>query len=227
MVEAVKDLAAALAKARKAFPAVVKNKTGQARGGKYKYADLSSILDAVTGPLSDNGLAVTQVPKLAEAGVMVLETRIMHCSGESIFGTFPLPVGVSSQEMGSALTYARRYALSAMLSIAADDDDDGAEAQHIQPTPPPAPAAAPKPATKASPPTWRGGVSKVEEVLPGRAWKIVGSMAEEFFTSKPEHADVARSAATAKGQVTILFHKTAKKNNECDAVDPVIKENVA
>jgi hypothetical protein len=105
-----------------------KDNEGQARGGKYKYADLASVMDAVREPLSANGLSVTQAPTMNGDG-FVLVSRLMHTSGQWLEATYPLSANVSSQEMGSAITYGRRYCTLALLGIAADEDDDGAQAK--------------------------------------------------------------------------------------------------
>lgn len=96
------------------------------RGGKAsRYADLGAVWDAVKEPLKDNGFAVIQVPQF-EGDTMYLETILLHVSGEKMTGRYPLrPAKPDPQGFGSAITYARRYALSAMLGVVADDDDDG------------------------------------------------------------------------------------------------------
>lgn len=92
---------------------------------KNRYASLDAILDAARPVLSKHGLALSQEPVFddGKAGVV---TRIIHAGGESRESTLLLPLrDQSAQGVGSALTYARRYAVSSVLGIAADDDDDG------------------------------------------------------------------------------------------------------
>lgn len=118
-------LAAALAKARVDFPTITRDKkvTVQTKtGGSYSfmYAPLDSILNAVTGPLSANGLVIVQT--LDEGGLV---TMLLHESGAYIDGRVELPNNVDIQGLGSAVTYLRRYAIQAMLGIAAEEDDDG------------------------------------------------------------------------------------------------------
>lgn len=95
---------------------------------KSKYADLAAIFDAVRKPLAAQGLIVTQTTELREGG-FVLVTTLAHSSGQFIKSEYPLPVAGKPQEVGSALTYARRYSLSAITGIAADEDDDANAAQ--------------------------------------------------------------------------------------------------
>lgn len=98
-----------------------------------KYATLSSILGVVLPVLAENGLFLTQQPEYdPELALVTVTTVFFHCeSGEQVASSLPLPVPASatSQQVGSAITYGRRYPLLAMLGLAAsDDDDDGAAA---------------------------------------------------------------------------------------------------
>jgi len=90
---------------------------------KSKYATLENIIEHITDPLAKNKLTFSQFPDGAG-----LTTILMHESGEWMKATMPLHMGSKPQEQGSALTYARRYALSAVLGLAVDEDDDGNEA---------------------------------------------------------------------------------------------------
>ena len=89
---------------------------------KAKYASLAAILDVVREPLAKNGLAVTQTLETNGAGLYLRTT--LRYGTEFIDSTYPLPSNAKPQEFGSHLTYARRYSLSALLNISADDDDD-------------------------------------------------------------------------------------------------------
>ena len=115
--EQIDELAGALAKAQGMMENAVMNRTNP--HFKSKYADLAAIFDAARKPLSANGLAIVQT-----IGDGVLHTRLLHTSGQWIASEHPLPMSGKPQEIGSALTYARRYSLSALLGIAADEDDD-------------------------------------------------------------------------------------------------------
>lgn len=93
---------------------------------KSKYADLSSVWLAAQAGLKANGLAVVQNITTTEFGVEC-RTRVLHSSGQWL-ECGPLTVPLSkpdAQGVGSAITYARRYGLSATLGIVADEDDDG------------------------------------------------------------------------------------------------------
>lgn len=127
--DTIAELSKALTKFQKSAPKIVKDKTAKVptKNGSeysYKYADLSTIWDAIRGALADNELSVAQSPTTLQ-GDEALTSLIMHSSGEWIEETMKLKVVQDSpQGQGSAITYARRYMLCAMLGIVADDDTD-------------------------------------------------------------------------------------------------------
>jgi hypothetical protein len=91
---------------------------------KSKYANLESVIEAAHDALSANGLAVMQGPGPMDGNCITLTTRLVHESGEWIETDFSLPAGkMDPQAAGSAITYARRYSLMAMLNMPAVDDD--------------------------------------------------------------------------------------------------------
>lgn len=136
------NIAAALAAFQAELPRVGKDNTARVTSEKgqytYRYADLSEITPAVVPLLAKQGLAWTTRPTLWPDGKFVLHYALTHTSGEAIEGTYPLPNPASSaQALGSAITYARRYALCAVTGVApGDDDDDAAAAQRAAPAPP-------------------------------------------------------------------------------------------
>lgn len=91
---------------------------------KSKYANLESVIEAAHGALEANGLAVMQGPGPMDGNCITLTTRLIHESGEWVETDFSLPAGkMDPQAAGSAITYARRYSLMAMLNMPAVDDD--------------------------------------------------------------------------------------------------------
>lgn len=128
MTETTGALAAALAKAQSQMKAAKFNK--QNPHFKNRYADLAAIIEATRKPLTDNGLSITQATEVNGHG-FGLRTTLHHSSGESISAFYPLPSNAKPQELGSALTYARRYSLSSMVCIAADEDDDAEAAKDV------------------------------------------------------------------------------------------------
>lgn len=117
-----------IAKALCQFQAEIKNPANSANNPffKSKYAPLNEILNLVRPSLSKYGLSVLQMPS-SNDGDVVITTLLMHSSGEWI-EFCPLrmkPAKNDPQGIGSAITYGRRYALSAILGISSEDDDDG------------------------------------------------------------------------------------------------------
>lgn len=123
--ESIKELAAAMARAQGAFEGAAKDSVNP--HFKSKYADLQSVVSAIKSALACNGLSFTQVSHDQQAGVSI-ETIILHSSGEWLStGVVSVPVGKQdAQGYGSAMTYARRYSLSAAFGIAPEDDDGNA-----------------------------------------------------------------------------------------------------
>lgn len=98
--------------------------------GKYtfEYAELNGILDDARAVLGRHGLALVQPFSITD-GSIALETRIIHKSGEVVLSsTSVVPAPGQPQQLGSLITYLRRYALCSALGIASVDDDDGAAA---------------------------------------------------------------------------------------------------
>jgi hypothetical protein len=125
--ETIAKLAEALAKAQGAMEGAVKDSANPYF--KSKYADLASVWGACRKALSDNGLSVIQATAYMPESPdnIVVDTRLCHSSGEWIEGRIVMkPVKSDPQGIGSCLTYARRYALSAMVGIAPEDDDGNA-----------------------------------------------------------------------------------------------------
>jgi hypothetical protein len=123
--ENIQELVAALSKAQGVMKPAIFNKKNP--HFKNKYADFTSVMDACRIPLSSNGLSIMQYCETVNDKT-ILVTMLAHTSGQFIKSYFPLnPKSLDSQAVGSALTYAKRYCLAAMIGVVADDDDDDAE----------------------------------------------------------------------------------------------------
>lgn len=112
--------------------------TADAGTYSYKYMSLGSIMRSVREPLALAGLAIVQAPaiEVGHGGNRVsVTTRIIHRSGQWIEASVSIAISANAaaQVVGSAITYARRYGLTALLGIASGDDDDGAQAQSSPP----------------------------------------------------------------------------------------------
>jgi len=145
MSQEIHLLAAALAKAQGAMANVLADQTAKIEmkaGGQfsYSYADLASVLEAIRKPLSDNGLSIIQGVD-RDAGAVVIATQLNHASGQWVRAqlSMPIPDNLTPQNIGKAITYGRRYGLSALIGIAAEDDDGKAASEEKQAPRPQAP----------------------------------------------------------------------------------------
>lgn len=130
----IADLAAAFVAASAELTGVAKGREASIptkSGGSYayRYAALEDVLDTVRPVLAKHGLTITQTASNRSEDFLTISTAILHRSGQYIvFEPLALPNGRTAQEIGSAITYGRRYHLLACLGLAASDDDDGAAA---------------------------------------------------------------------------------------------------
>ena len=164
----IKDLATALMNAQSELKPALKDSTNP--HFRSRYAGLQSIWDAARLVLKRNGLAVSQGFDAGNGETVTTWTLLMHTSGQWLRSDLTVkPSKADPQGIGSACTYSKRYGLSAILGIVADEDDDGngASGHHEQPTREPigtpvrhepaiaraVPRAAPAPA--AEPSDWR------------------------------------------------------------------------
>jgi hypothetical protein len=144
---------------------------------KSKYASLESVIETVRVPLSKHGLSFSQFPD-----DMGLTTILMHSSGEWIQATSKMtPKDATPQGHGSAITYLRRYALSAILGLATEDDDDDNAAS--------APVASKKaPVTFAKPSVYKSDDIKTQEAKKRIADLVVKLVDEDAPVGKKEAA---------------------------------------
>lgn len=149
--EAINDIATALALAQAEMKHA--GKSADNPFFKSRYADLPAVIDAARPALTKNNLSVVQFTDVDEAGKTFLVTQLSHSSGQWMRSWYPVnpvrkkekdkqgnEIGIlepSPQDIGSALTYARRYAYGCITGVAAtDEDDDGnaASGNHVKPT---------------------------------------------------------------------------------------------
>jgi hypothetical protein len=119
--EQINEIMGALAKAQSEMTHAVKDSNNPYF--KSTYADLAGVWEACRGPLSKNGLAVTQIVS-QEGEKPILVTLLGHSSGQWIKSVMVLPIQKPGpQEIGSCITYCRRYALASIVGVYQDDDD--------------------------------------------------------------------------------------------------------
>lgn len=195
--ELINELSTALAKAQGKIKGATKDADNPYF--KSKYADLASVWDACRAELAANGLSVVQAPRASafEGGwIIEVETRLLHASGQWMADSLTLPVGKpDAQGVGSAITYARRYALASFVGVAPEDDDGNAAVKGTT-----AKADAPAPKVPAGFDDWFADFqSSADEGLPvlEAAWKASKAEyrehATKFFRGKID-------AAKAKAQ---------------------------
>jgi len=120
--ESTKEIAAALAKVQAVLKGAAKDSVNPFFHSTY--ADLASVWEACRKPLSDNGLSVVQTTAVGEGHALIVETTLLHISGEWISGQMPMLLNKQDpQGIGQAITYGRRYGLSAIVGICPEDDD--------------------------------------------------------------------------------------------------------
>lgn len=156
MTEDTDELAAALAGFQAEMPTVAKGKTARVQtrdGGNYQYtyADLADLTREAMPILAKHGLAFACMP-----GPDGLTGALLHTSGQRLTAVLPIN-GATPQQVGSSLTYMRRYLLGCLTGLVTDDDDDGQAAERAprparDTRPPVAPPAPPRPRKTAEAP---------------------------------------------------------------------------
>lgn len=127
--ESISKIAPALLAAQKSITFAAKDATNP--HFRNKYADLPAVVDAIKPALNDAGISFLQAATPSDDDKLHLTTRLIHSSGEWIEDTLVMPLPKQDpQGYGSAMTYARRYALAAMTGLYQDDDDGNAASGH-------------------------------------------------------------------------------------------------
>lgn len=128
-----KTLGAALAAVQADMPSVHKGKTANVGQYRYTYADLADVSAAILPLLAEHGLAFTCHPRRVDGtNSYELAATLLHSStDQTVEGALPIS-GNQPQQIGSAITYGRRYLLGCLTGIVTDDDDDGATATRGQ-----------------------------------------------------------------------------------------------
>lgn len=134
MTEAIDKLAPAVIKAQGLIEGALKDSNNP--HFKSKYADLSSVWAAIKPALQACGLGVLQPLAEAPAGHVGVTTILVHESGQTLSSTSFIPFrdATNPQAAGSAITYARRYALSSLLGVCPEDDDGNSATKGQKPT---------------------------------------------------------------------------------------------
>lgn len=225
--EAINELAAALAAAQGEI--VAARRDAENPHFRARYAGLGATWDACRDALARHGLAVVQSPRLNVTGESVwfveVETTLVHGSGQWIADTLAMPIVTPNpQGVGSALTYARRYALAAFVGVApAGDDDDGAGGGDGRPSTPPPPV-------RESATVHVLGIVKRAGVNGRDVFVISGDDERTYQTGTLAHATTAKAAKAANHGIEITFVKNPGGGREIVALraapgdDPALPE---
>lgn len=191
--ETIEELAGALAAATAELENVGKGHKAQAGRASYSYANIADVLRECRPVLARHGLCVLAGQDL-EVEAVVVVSRLLHKSGQWIETDCRVPVDRQGgiHGVGSAITYARRYALLALIGIAAEDDD-GRRAQDSKPK---RRGRAPEPDLDLEPQRGRPSMTAVEEGLARdalrRAWASRLRAAQIEFGSDEERRATQR-----------------------------------
>jgi hypothetical protein len=120
--EQINEIAKALASAQAALSNATKDATNPAF--RSKYATLAAVIDAIRPAFAQAGISILQPMSSDENGLIVIETILMHSSGQYISERLAArPEKANAHGIGSIATYLRRYSLASLVSITQDDDD--------------------------------------------------------------------------------------------------------
>jgi hypothetical protein len=170
-------LSDALAAAQAEFEPILKNKTAATPKYSYPYADIADVIAAVTPALSKHGLCQMQRMAIRD-GQQLLLTELRF-KAECLVSEMILPIaGLDPQGVGKVLTYFRRYALQALLGVAAERDDDAADTGEVR---------QPEAARRAPEPDMHDLIVQGEALIE----------AVEAAEGRDELAEIARRARTA------------------------------
>lgn len=171
---------------------------------KSKYADISSVIDAIKPVLARHGLGFTQHSQPSETGVIV-ETVVHHRSGDRLgLGALFVPANKNdAQGFGSALTYARRYSLMTAFGVPAEDDDGNAAA-----------SASARPTTGEAPPSKRVKLPDLKDGIPAPYPFITHLMTatHEFVRTLESMGDLEEFTDWGKTEDVQLYLKQLKRD---------------
>jgi hypothetical protein len=203
----IADLAASLAKAQSEMGAVHKDQDNPYF--RSKFAGLSTVWEAVKPALTKNGLSIVQMPGSDERGYFV-QTQLLHSSGQWIRSTtYMKPAKEDPQGIGSLISYARRYALQAMVMACPDDDDGEAAMGRNSPQ---KPTEAPKQTPKVDTPKAKAAKPAEPAMEPKNFPKFNGDGHQQLFqklmeagVTQDDFMSALRHAGTIPAQATDFF----------------------
>ena len=184
------NLNSALSAFQSTIPVPVKDSSADAGKYSYGYASLDALVPLIFPRLAAVGLAYAAAPDINDAGVFGLRAKLVHTSGEEFGGFYPLGnPNAPAQAIGSAISYARRYALLSLTGVApTGEDDDGAAAQSA----PPAVSRAEKAPLKGP----QAAQASVSEFLNDESNKVTGEDANRIMKDVAPDKDAGQWTAS-------------------------------
>ena len=207
-----------------------------------KYADLTSIVEVSKSPLAKNGIGVMQPPTVTDGDFVTVTTILLHKSGQWMACELTMRAATESpQAIGSTITYARRYGLSGILGITAEDDDGNAASDRSQGTesiperftPKPRQASAPAPAPKPGPQPATGfkmleafaGVKSDLKKLTGTDEKYYGILGAHGY-EKSTHIPNREKGASIYGEMRAAYTEAFAIATEGSAKDQITDDDI-
>lgn len=205
------QIAAALAAFQAEMPTVPKSHTATVKSDKgsysYTYAGLADVSEAAMPLLAKHGLSFSTLPSNG-----VLTGMLLHKSGQSLTASLPIN-GNTPQQVGSSLTYMRRYLLGCMTGVVTDDDDDGQLAQQAKkPRAARQPARPPVAPQRDDDPPPPDDEPEGNAITPAQVKKIGASMSELGLTNRDAALDyvagvIGRTVASRNDLTKVEAHK--------------------
>lgn len=217
MSESISNLCAALALAQSEIVNPAKDTLNPFF--RSRYSSLAACWDACRGPLSKNGLSVAQFP-LADVNKITVITMLMHKTGEWMRSALTMTVpDATPQSIGSAITYAKRYAICSIVGLAPEDsDDDGAAASGT---------VAPKEKSKAQErPGFSTGipVAQHEAEQAAKAKQAIPQVDHGDFEDLVTSAVIVKEGKDQKGDPWVLYHVSTKSHGRFSTFDSTVFE---
>ena len=168
---------------------------------RSKYADLSEVLNCIKPVIVKHGLSFTQMPGYID-GIVSVETMVLHTSGEWISSKCESPAPkLDPQGIGSAITYLRRYSLSAVFGLTQADDDGNSQQRQPQQQPrqnqqqPPPQQQQPQPVSNPGPPL--SEIDGLKPVYPAEQFKNnLGNWQQLVASGKKKPAAIVTNIQT-------------------------------
>ncbi len=212
----INELAVALAKVQGGLEGAKMD--GENPFFKARYATLASVWDACRGSLADNGLSVVQTCSIGESEGLILDTTLLHISGQWISGELAVrPTKNDPQGIGSAITYARRYGLAAIIGICPEDDDAESATDHKSPAKKVKKPPSEKPTKKFDTTTLEGALEFLEKKYP-KVWghtMVAAKMADSYGVTGDTMAElIANLPKEHKDKFSTIVSQAIMKANK-------------